>query len=100
MDSLISLRLEADSLIADVMSDLRYVLRKETAAHRRDIMRSYGARFSQKTEEAPVKAATDASGEMPVAEEGAAEAAAPAAMGLFEPYVATAVNGNGTAVRI
>ena len=93
-NTLSDLRLTADELIADVMSDLRYVLRKETAAHRRDIMRSYGARFSEKAEDTSNEESAAAGGT------GPEELAAPAAMSLLEPYGVPAVNGNGTAVHV
>jgi hypothetical protein len=86
--SLRNLRAMADELIADVMSDLRYALRKETAAHRRDIMRSYGARFSHTVEQAST-----------IEEEPAMATAAPAAMTLPQLAAIPAVHGNGTAVH-
>jgi hypothetical protein len=94
-DALIALRLEADSLIADVMGELRYALRQETAAHRRDIMRSYGARFAQKSEDTPEETAV-----MEEEEAAMETTTAPAAMSMPQSYAAPVLNGNGTAVRV
>lgn len=43
--SLAALRQQADDLIAQAMGELRLALRQETPAHRREVMRGYGARF-------------------------------------------------------
>ena len=90
---------QVDDLIATAMHELRLALRTETASSRREIMRSYGARFSEKTE--------DESGEVPidepVAEENEEEIETlfvPTAMSMHQPYAVPAVNGNGTAVRV
>lgn len=40
-----ALRPQADELIADVVAELRFTLRKEEASNQRRMMRTYGARF-------------------------------------------------------
>jgi hypothetical protein len=58
-------------------------------------MRSYGARFAQKSDDTPEETAVTEE------EEGAMETmAAPAAMSMLQPYAAPVLNGNGTAVRV
>lgn len=90
-----NLRQEADALIATSMHQLRASLRTESAAARRDVMRTYGALFSQKTAETSHDAAMATSA---VAAE--MEEAVPAAMSLLQSYAVPAVNGNGTAVHV
>jgi hypothetical protein len=93
-----SLRQQADRLIATAMHELRVSLRGETASSRRETMRSYGARFSQRTE-----ASVDAPEDEPVVEEERAEesekSAASTVISMNQPDAVLAVNGNGTAVH-
>lgn len=49
--ALAALRQQADSLIDDTADELRFALRKETASHRRAVMRLYGVQFSQAEED-------------------------------------------------
>jgi hypothetical protein len=93
-----SLRQPADRLIATAMHELRVSLREETASSRRETMRSYGARFSQRTE-----ASVDAPEDESVVEEERAEesekSAASTVISMNQPDAVLAVNGNGTAVH-
>lgn len=77
---------QADMLIATAMHELRVSLRQETSAHRRETMRSYGARFSQKTEDGPV------------AEVEIGEVVSPVVVNMTQPYAVPATNG--TAVHV
>jgi hypothetical protein len=84
------LRQQADRLIATAMHQLRVSLREETAAHRREVMRRYGARFSQIVEGIPV-----------VEEEMAVQTlSAAAAMSESQLYAVPTVSGNGAAIHV
>jgi hypothetical protein len=90
-----ALRAQANELIKQAMAELRLALRQETAPHRREIMRGYGAHFSQETTETP--ALSEA--EVAAADEPAAATtpvSEPAAMGM--PQLTPA--SNGTAVHV
>lgn len=45
-EALADLRVQADQMLADVMAELRFTLRRKDAASQRRIMRTYGATFS------------------------------------------------------
>lgn len=96
-DALWSRRIEADGLIRDVLAELRYVLRQETAVRREQIMQLYGVAYESGPDLLPED------GEFPV--EGAAEEIVTETAVMLEPEVVgwddpalAEVNGNGTAV--
>ena len=82
--ALAALRQQADRLIDDIADELRFALRREDAAYRRSVMRTYGAQFSRsETDQSdlPPEEAGDVMAEEIVGED---TAVAPAAMSLFD----------------